>query len=174
VPFTGTGWVYLGEEGGQKGLNYLRRRASDEGQVFMFKPETAGVYRLNFNRQDLIRGTSWDEAVEVAVLLKSQVLPLPADTAIHGHGVNDIESADGLQDSAADTPPVVETLAAARNADDLLWNRGQELEAPGQSRDMKAALELYRNLVRDYPESEHYTDSQKRIAYIERFFVNIR
>ena len=87
------------------------------------------------------------------------------------HAVADDLAADGL---SADVPPAVETLAALESADAALWTRGQSLEAPGKTRDMKAALELYRRLIREYPESEHYTDSQKRIAYIERFFVNIR
>jgi outer membrane protein assembly factor BamD (BamD/ComL family) len=38
---------------------------------------------------------------------------------------------------------------------------------------MKGALAAYKTLVKDYPQSEYYAGSRKRIAYIERFFVNI-
>jgi hypothetical protein len=166
VPLPGSGWVYLGEADGQNGLAYRQRRASADGQTFVFRPENTGSYRLKFRKQDLIRGTETSEIVEVAVIEKSTPDEPAAGPAI---AVTDTPIAD--METAH--PPAI-ALAIADADDTALWNRGQELEAPGPNRDIKGALTAYKALVRDYPQSEYYTGSQKRIAYIERYFVNIR
>jgi hypothetical protein len=36
------------------------------------------------------------------------------------------------------------------------------------------SLDYYRRLVREYPQSRRYNDASRRIAYLERFYINIR
>jgi len=51
---------------------------------------------------------------------------------------------------------------------------GQLLEANSPSRDIRLALEFYRRLVMEYPQSNLVFEAQRRIAHLERFFFNIR
>jgi hypothetical protein len=170
IPLSGSGWVYLGEADSQSGLEYRQRRASADGQTFVFRPENIGSYRLKFRKQDLIRGTETSEIVEVAVIEKSAP-DKPADGPTIAVIDTPIADAETAPDSPLDLPAIA--LAIADTNDTALWNRGQELEASGPNRNIKEALTAYKTLVRDYPQSEYYTGSQKRIAYIERYFVNI-
>lgn len=182
-----SGWVYLGEANEQKGLSYQRRRVSVDGQIFVFRPETAGSYRLKFKKQDLLRGTDMDAVIEVAVVEKMAAVPADiaaiekappkeASAPIPTSGMEVASGEGGLPSSPPATALIDEEHPAAIAAiidDAALWNRGRELETPGANRDMKGALTAYKTLVRNYPQSEYYSGSQKRIAYIERFFVNI-
>jgi hypothetical protein len=59
-------------------------------------------------------------------------------------------------------------------SDEAWWLYGQLLEAPGPNRDIRRALEFYRRLVNEYPQSKRCEDAKKRIAYLERFYFNIR
>ena len=58
--------------------------------------------------------------------------------------------------------------------DEAWWLYGQLLEANSSSRDVRLALEYYRRLVREYPQSSRAGDAQRRIAYLERYYFNIR
>jgi TolA-binding protein len=58
-------------------------------------------------------------------------------------------------------------------SDEAWWLYGQFLEAAGPSRDIRSALDYYRRLVREYPQSSRYNDARRRIAYLERFYFNI-
>ena len=51
---------------------------------------------------------------------------------------------------------------------------GQLLEANSPSRDIRLALEFYRRLVNEYPQSNLVFEALRRIAHLERFFFNIR
>jgi TolA-binding protein len=59
-------------------------------------------------------------------------------------------------------------------SDEAWWLYGQFLEAAGPSRDIRQALDYYRRLVREYPQSPRCNDARGRIAYLERFYFNIR
>jgi Tfp pilus assembly protein PilF len=59
-------------------------------------------------------------------------------------------------------------------SDEAWWLYGQFLEAAGPSRDIRSALDYYRRLVREYPQSPRCNDARGRIAYLERFYFNIR
>jgi hypothetical protein len=212
VVLSGSGWVYLGEADGQRGISYQRRRISDEGQVFVLRAEAIGFYQLQFKKQDLLRGVDTDEIVEVTVVEKgspggglaanTETVPAvqpsvqmaaepaapPAVETKSPAGEGDAIGENMAAESATPIVPAAEpsvavseddtassvVAAPAVTGDETLWNRGQALEVPGPDRDIKGALSAYKTLVRDYPQSEYYTESQKRIAYIERFFVNIR
>jgi len=76
IPFRGTGWVYLGELGGRRGINYESRRLdfqpgsrsgqeTVEGQSFIFSVERAGTYILRFYRQDFIQDSIIYDYVQV-------------------------------------------------------------------------------------------------------------
>jgi tetratricopeptide (TPR) repeat protein len=58
--------------------------------------------------------------------------------------------------------------------DEAWWLYGQSLEANSPSRDIRSALDYYRRLIREYPQSPHGTEAQRRIAYLERYYFNIR
>jgi TolA-binding protein len=59
-------------------------------------------------------------------------------------------------------------------SDEAWWLYGQILEANGAGRDVRSALDYYRRLVREYPQSPRYAEARRRIAYLERFFFNIQ
>jgi hypothetical protein len=59
-------------------------------------------------------------------------------------------------------------------SDEAWWLYGQLLEANGPDRDIRAALDYYRRLVQEYPQSPRYDEARRRIAYLERFYLNIR
>ena len=58
--------------------------------------------------------------------------------------------------------------------DEAWWLYGQLLESNSSSRDIRLALEYYRRLIREYPQSSRAGDAQRRIAYLERYYFNIR
>jgi TolA-binding protein len=58
--------------------------------------------------------------------------------------------------------------------DEAWWLYGQFYEANGPSRDIRTALDYYRRLVQEYPQSRRYNDARRRIAYLERYYINIR
>jgi len=59
-------------------------------------------------------------------------------------------------------------------SDEAWWLYGQLLEANSPSRDIRLALEYYRRLLGEYPQSPRAGDAQRRIAYLERYYFNIR
>lgn len=59
-------------------------------------------------------------------------------------------------------------------SDEAWWLLGQVLEAKGPQRDIKSALSYYKRLLAEYPQSQRYQEAQQRIAYLERFYFDIR
>ncbi|GHV87442.1 hypothetical protein AGMMS50255_7380 [Spirochaetia bacterium] len=59
-------------------------------------------------------------------------------------------------------------------SDEAYWLYGQFYEANSPSRDIRLSLDYYRRLVRDYPQSSRFNDARRRIAYLERYYINIR
>ncbi|GHV95214.1 hypothetical protein AGMMS50293_15340 [Spirochaetia bacterium] len=59
-------------------------------------------------------------------------------------------------------------------SDEAYWLYGQFYEANSPSRDILTALDYYRRLVREYPQSSRYNDARRRIAYLERYYINIQ
>jgi tetratricopeptide (TPR) repeat protein len=59
-------------------------------------------------------------------------------------------------------------------SDESWWLYGQFYEANSPSRDIRTALDYYRRLVREYPQSPRYNEARRRIAYLERYYINIR
>jgi hypothetical protein len=59
-------------------------------------------------------------------------------------------------------------------SDEAWWLYGQCFEANSPNRNMLAALEYYRRLVREYPMSSRLSDARRRISYLERYYINIQ
>jgi Tfp pilus assembly protein PilF len=59
-------------------------------------------------------------------------------------------------------------------SDEAWWLYGQLLEAEGPGRDIRSALDYYRRLTREYPQSPRYAEARRRIAYLERYYFNIQ
>ncbi len=59
-------------------------------------------------------------------------------------------------------------------SDEAFWLLGQFYEANSPSRDIRTSLDYYRRLVNEYPQSKRYNDAKRRIAYLERYYFNIR
>ena len=66
--YPGEGWVYLGEETSQKGLNYVKRKMEDGKTFFTFTAENEGNYVLNFSYFDVFSGDFIVDAVSVKVM----------------------------------------------------------------------------------------------------------
>jgi len=59
-------------------------------------------------------------------------------------------------------------------SDELYWLYGQFYEANTPYRNILLSLDFYRRLVREYPQSSRVNDARRRIAYLERFYINIQ
>jgi len=59
-------------------------------------------------------------------------------------------------------------------SDEALWLYGRFLEANGPNKDIKSALAFYKRLVQEYPQSLRYDEARKRVAYLERYYFDIR
>jgi len=59
-------------------------------------------------------------------------------------------------------------------SDEVYWLMGQFYEANSPSRNILLSLEYYRKLTNEYPQSRRFNDAQRRIAYLERFYINIQ
>ena len=277
IPFRGTGWVFLGEMGSRRGVNYDSRRLDPEGQTFVFRAEIPGTYILRFNKQDFIRDQVQYDYVQVIIgeaamastqpgyfsppLDQSRIVaeprwPLtdgsyvmpsvpyssgnapPPETAaapvydslepfIPDQTYNNQIPQTALQEDfsfntetaglepggdeyaavepdADDALPVrapafsaQEYLRRAHNEfdagrittalslldemnefhfmdDEALWLYAQLLEANSPNRDIRLALDTYRLLIREFPQSNHIPEAQQRINYLERYYFNIR
>jgi TolA-binding protein len=59
-------------------------------------------------------------------------------------------------------------------SDEAFWLLGQFYEANSPSRDIRTSLDYYQRLINEYPQSRRYAAARARIAYLERFYLNIR
>jgi hypothetical protein len=193
IPFTETGWVYTGEENSENGISYDSRRVYGDTQVFVFRAEKEGDYTLKFYKQDFLRDNVTNEYVRVIVKDEAPyVAAAPAATT---------SSAEDAETPPALPPPIKvdpgDLLREAREAvtaekypdaialldrledhaalnDEAWWLYGQAFEAASPARDIRSALDAYSCLVRDYPQSRYYKSAQNRIAFLNRFYFNIR
>jgi hypothetical protein len=257
IPFWGTGWVYVGELGARRGVDYESRQQNPEGVNFVFQIETPGTYGLKFYKQDFIRdyvlndyvqvvvgeapdaaGAGWfnppvdrgrvvaeprwppvpsrEEAESSPASAAVSSVPVRPDIVPEPPGVVPAASPAGSVNPAPpaavspETPAPVSTgklpeettpdeyirrsreeydagrVAGAiaildqfrtrypAGSDEAWWLYGQLLEANSPSRDIRSALDCYRRLVREYPQSSRYDDARRRIAYLERYYFNIQ
>ena len=236
IPFWGIGWVYLGELGNRRGMNYSSRRLDIEagttiGQTFVFIAEATGTYILRFFRQDFIQdyllhdnvqvivGERREDTERLAFPARERVIAEPRWPALRDPARAPFVQEEDLYFYDADpmqadleslempgvippVPPRIEsqaefvqrarqefdagrveqalnTLGDMRQhhshvTDESLWLTGQLLEADSPARDIRLALEYYRHLVREFPQSIRVPEARRRIIFLERFFFNIR
>ncbi|MDR2729439.1 MAG: hypothetical protein LBB81_00890 [Treponema sp.] len=58
-------------------------------------------------------------------------------------------------------------------SDEAYWLYGQFYEANTPSRNILLALDYYKRLVNEYPQSRRCNEARSRIRYLERFYINI-
>ena len=63
---------------------------------------------------------------------------------------------------------------AVSDRDAGLFLQGQILEAKSDIQDIKAALEAYKTLTKNYPASPYWEEANKKIIYLNRFYLEIR
>lgn len=61
-----------------------------------------------------------------------------------------------------------------RNRDEGLFLLGQIFEASWEKKDVKKAIDYYNQLKENYPQSRYWEDANKRVIYLQRFYINIR
>jgi hypothetical protein len=59
-------------------------------------------------------------------------------------------------------------------SDEAWWLYGQFYEANSPVRDIRLAVDYYRRLIREFPQSPRVPAAQRRIAYLERYYFNIQ
>ncbi|MDR2344117.1 MAG: hypothetical protein LBD86_06275 [Spirochaetaceae bacterium] len=192
IPFAETGWVYTGENNSKNGISYDSRRMYGDSQVFVFRAEKEGDYTLKFYRQDFLRDYVTNEYVRVIVkdeTLRSAVAPLsatvggaemparPQPEEIPPTPENLLQQAREAV-AAQKYPDAIALLermeAQAALNDEAWWLYGQAFEADSPSRDIRSALDAYSCIVRDYPQSSYYKNARNRIAFLNKFYFNIR
>jgi hypothetical protein len=202
VPFAETGWVYTGEENSRNGISYDSRRVQGGTQVFVFHAGKEGDYTLKFYKQDFLRDFVTNEYVRVIVEDEAPLAaasPAAGDNRAAVVQAPAGQPADTAVEASAGPPPAApeDLLREAREAvaaekypdaiallnllehqaaldDEAWWLYGQAFEAASPARDIRSALDAYSCIVRDYPQSGHYKDAQNRIAFLNRFYFNIR
>ena len=66
-------------------------------------------------------------------------------------------------------------LESATSKKDLgLYLQGQILEAKSEVQNIKAAIEAYSTLTKNYPASKRWDDANKRMIYLKRFYLEVR
>jgi len=283
IPFTGTGWIYMGELASRRGIVYNSTRRDPEGQSIIFGAEEAGTYVLRFFKENFLSGYIQNDYVQVIVgeapaasgtgwfappydrgrvvalprwpsaldaqqrvneqggssyeepaestaantpssstvtgassqgttasqgaassqgtvpsqgVASSQGTALSQQGSVSSQGTAPSQGTASSQGSAAITDPglilrragdafTAGNIAAAialldqlkdyfpNGTDELYWLYGQFYEANSPSRNILLSLDYYRRLVNEYPQSSRYNDARSRIAYLERFYINI-
>jgi len=59
-------------------------------------------------------------------------------------------------------------------SDEAYWLYGQFYEANSPNRNILLSLDYYRRLINEYPQSSRVADARRRIAYLERYYINIQ
>lgn len=63
---------------------------------------------------------------------------------------------------------------ATKDRDEGLFLQGQIFEQDGKTKNIKEAINSYQSIVDNYPESYYWDDANKRIIYLNRFYIQIR
>ena len=103
----------------------------------------------------------------------AQVADFPADSSPDAYMKKAKEELDAGR--AASAISVLDSFRERypSGSDEAWWLYGQCYEANSPSRNILSALDYYRRLVRDYPQSGRVTDARRRISYLERYYINI-
>jgi hypothetical protein len=170
-------------------------RAEKEGDY------TLTFYKQDFLRDyvtnEYARVLVTDEAPPPEAAALSQAATLSATAALP-EAASSVETAPSDSAASAETAKNEDLLQQAREAaaaqkyadaidlldrfrqqnpamnDEAWWLYGQAFEAASPARDILSALDAYSCIVRDYPQSRHYTNAKNRIAFLNKFYLNIR
>lgn len=63
---------------------------------------------------------------------------------------------------------------ATQKRDEGLFLQGQIFEQDGSTKNIKEAISTYKSIVDNYPDSYYWDDANKRIIYLNRFYIQIR
>jgi len=96
IPFSGTNWIFMGEEALQDGVLYNRRRFEGDAAWFVFDANKVGNYILRFGKFDSIKNVENAELISIKVEAKSTTSSTAA------LAVNNT-SADGSANAKTDT-----------------------------------------------------------------------
>jgi hypothetical protein len=137
-----------------------RNDLSSIAQIFDNQPEVAST-----EQEIPVAASSPASTEEAALVARAQ----PADYLT--------EARSGF--TAGKFPQTVSALDRFREdnpalTDEAWWLYGQSFESNSEVRDIKAAVDAYRHIVEDFPQSSYYDKARGRIAYLNRFFFNIR
>lgn len=113
IPLDGTGWTYLGEKDGKDGVLYESRRYEGAGLVFVLNTTRTGDYVLRFQRQDALRGKSYDELVGVTVLPRAVKSSQAPDQSAPSAAAATAASAPASKSAAAAAPGAAPASMAA-------------------------------------------------------------
>lgn len=67
VSYPGSGWVYIGEEGGSALLSYFGRKTVDNTTIFTLRTKESGKTLLHFYKVDALSGNYIDDYLEVVI-----------------------------------------------------------------------------------------------------------
>ena len=187
INFSGNNWVYLGEAQNQQGITFNSKRITGERHTFLFRSDIPGVYTLRFYRQDFIEDRVIHENVQLTI--NGHAITAPEEVQVtypsfefqsHEPEVFNIIVDYMAQAEEAFTAELYAEAISfleqfqGSHTDLTLWIYAQSYEADSPARNIRAALNYYRRLLREFPQSTFGTEAQRRIAHIERFFFNIR
>jgi len=61
-----------------------------------------------------------------------------------------------------------------KNRDEAYYLQGQIYEASGTTKNIKLAIDAYKNVTKNYPASPYWDDANKRIIYLTKFYLEGR
>lgn len=199
VPYQGNWWVYLGDVNSSAALTFTGRDYVAEKTVFTLRATNEGQALLHFFKQDIIANVMVDDYLEVIVeeaegvsgkttldmFVISQIKPEPVVAEESGDGDEDepslnaagtvnyvqvIEEPAVASENTVSADTEVEdgstVITSVPLSDAELFAQAQALEAT----DIEGAVELYKQLVANYPASPYWTKANNRITYINRFY----
>ncbi len=66
------------------------------------------------------------------------------------------------------------TSLGVSQVDRALYLYGKNYESSSDIRNIRMSVSAYEKLIESFPDSEHWEDAEKRVIYLERFYLNIR
>ena len=134
------------------------------GSTPVYDPQSAGSLPVQTQPENLQQGAPQTDVLQTAAesIAPNELIQRVREALDRGN----ISSAISLLDQYLAYYP--------GGSDEALWLLGQAYEANSANRNILLSLGYYRRLVNEYPQSGRFEDARRRIAYLERFYINIR
>jgi hypothetical protein len=136
--------------------------AANESAAVTDEPTAAVAERVDVAALPTQAGT----ANQAAELNPNTPLEIFLSKAQEEFDAGRVASAISILDQARESYPA--------GSDELYWLFGQFHEANSPSRNILVSLDYYRRLISEFPQSSRCNDARRRIAYLERFYINIQ